>query len=240
VSEIFSGIFTLNYVVSNVVWSLLLMILARILVWVRGKPLNVQRKTAFWIVSFLTTFVFISALSYAVKGPQSPELRGGFDSLTFTTLPENAAGILLVFHVGNLGTPTIVEDYSLTITPPGGSPVEGVPLFIPKALQIPVPSGSPEVFPFSIVCGKDALYRRTFDQPLTNGGLSRGILWYQVPGYSMREFANPTGTKFQMTFIDVRGKKYESEVIWGTVSKPSGYQPGLTIPKSEKPEEACD
>jgi hypothetical protein len=234
--------FTLNYVVSNLAWSLLMILLTKLYEWVRGKPFDVQRKKAFWIVSFLAIFTFISMLTYAVRGPQSPELQGGFDSITFTPLPDakNDAGILVVFHVSNVGTPSIVENYSLTITPPGGNPVEALPLLIPKTLSLPTAAGVDPIFPLSMVCGKDALYRKTADQPLTNGAMARGLLWYQVPGYTMQTFSNPTGTKFRLSFVDVRNHEYVREFTWGGISKPSGYMPGLALPKSKKPEQACD
>ncbi len=244
-SDIFSGILTLNYLVSNLVWSIILTLLARAFEWVRGKPFDAQRRNFFWIICFLSIFVLISVLTYAVRGPGVPDLRGAFDSISFAVLPgnEKAVGLLLVFNVRNVGTPTIVDNYVLTVIPQDREPVEATGLFIPKLLSVPPAPGYSQTLPFPVVCGKDALYRKTGDQPLANGGLARGFLWYQVQGYTPENFKNPTGTKFRMTFRDVLNKKYVADFTWPAVTKSLGYAPGLIIPKTgktEKPEEACD
>lgn len=242
-SDLFYGMFTLKYVISNLVWTILLMIIARALEWVRGKPFETQRRASFWVVAFLGIFVVISILTYAAKGPTSPDLRGGFDALTITILPgspQNAVGVLVIFNVRNVGTPSIADNYSLTVTPPGRGPIEAVPLFIPKVLSVPPAPGTPQGLPFTIVCGKDALYRKTGEQPLAYGGVARGFLWYELEGYAPHNFSNPIGTNFRMTFTDVLNNKYAADFTWPSVPKSSGYLPGLIIPKSDKPEEACE
>jgi hypothetical protein len=240
--ETFSGIFTTKYLAENVAWSLLLIILARILEWARGKPFELRRRLIFWTASFIGIFVAISFLTNTIKNPGSPDVRGQFDALVFTILPgtQDGAGLLVMFDVRNVGTPTIVDNYGLTITPPGGSSIQTTLLFIPKVLYVP-PAPGTQPLPFPVVCGKDALYRKTGDQPLANGGLARGFLWFQVPGYTSESFKNPTGFKFRMIFKDVLNNDYTADMTWPAVSGPVGvYTPGLAFPRSEKPENNCE
>jgi len=238
--DLFGGMFTARWIFQNVAWSLLVTFVLWIFEKVRGKQLEAQRKILFWIVSFVGIFLVVSILTYAGKGIAAPDLKGSFDQVTFTTLePGHATGILVLFEVRNNGAPSIVDNFALTVSTPERGPTTAQPVFIPKALALP-PSPGTSALPIPLVCGKDALYRKTGEQPLITGGLARGYLFYQLPGYNPENVSNPTGTQFSMTFTDVTGKRYESKWVWPAVTIPIGYLPGASLPKSEKPEEACD
>jgi hypothetical protein len=240
--DVLSGMFTLNYLIPNLIWTFLTMIVGYALRWAMGKPLEVRRKGWFMLISFASIFLLISILSYSVKGPASPVLRGGIDQISVTFVPNNpnSAGILMIFHVRNIGTPSIVENYSLDVTPSGwNTNVHGTMIFIPKIVMITPTPDTPQAFISPFICGKEALYRKT-SEPLANGSQQRGYLWYELPGLSTQSLKNPAGTKFHMTFSDVLGKTYTADFSWPAVSTPPGYMPGISVPNTSNPEEACN
>jgi hypothetical protein len=194
-------------------------------------------------MSAIGIFLIISILSYSIKGPGVPALTGAFDEVSVTSITDkpNDAGILVVFHVRNVGTPSIVSNYSLTVTPAGWqSEIPGTIMFIPKVLQIPPTPNTPQVFVVPFVCGKDALYRKTTEQPLVYGAQETGVLLFDVPGVAAQSLANPTGTKFHMAFSDVLGKTYGADFTWPAVPLPTGYVPGTGVPNTANPDEACN
>jgi hypothetical protein len=243
VPEIMADMFTAKFVIENIAWTIALMLFLRAFEWARGKPIEAKRRGAFWFVCSVGAFLVISLLTSVAKGPSSPDLRGGFDEATVTILPgkPNSSGLLLVFHVRNVGVPSIVEGYQLSVTPAGWTTdIIGTELFIPKVLQLPPSANTPQVFMNPFICGKDALYRKT-TEPLAYGTQQRGYLFYELPGIPPNNFSNPAGTKFRMTFSDVLGKKYTSDWTWPAVSMPTGYMPGISVPNTpNNPDEACN
>jgi len=222
----------------------MLMFVARVWEWTRGRPIEAKRKGLFWIFSGLAVFLLISALHHAEKGgPTSPDLRGGIDQIGVTAMPDkpSTAAILLVFHVRNVGTPSIVDNYKLTVTLPGwASPIQGIGLFIPKILKTPTEPGvPPPVSGPPFVCGKDALYLKTAEQPLAYGSQERGYLWFELPGVSFASLKNPAGAQFHITFDDVLGKTYAADFSWPSVPIPLGYIPGILAPNGQSPEDVC-
>lgn len=224
------------------------MIIARSWEWARGKPFEVKRRTFFWLISYAAVFLLISMLTFAVRGPSTPDLKGGIDTITFTHVsddPNNrAVGVLLVVHILNTGTPSIVDNYQLFVTPAGNDwkPMAAQGLFIPRTLQVPPKTGTQQVvYPVPVVCGKDALYVKTTDQPLANGSQVRGILWFRLNGFGDQDVLNPAGTKFDLKFTDVTGKQYVASFTWPAFPMAvGGYIGGMNIPKSDNPEEACN
>ncbi len=247
--EFFSQQFSVSNILGVVMWAFILSLATRWWLWLKGTTLvGRKRELLFWVLVPFGFVVAMLALSFvtASRSPSAPELRGTFDQIVFTPVTgANEVGILIMFSVKNLGTPSVVDNYKLTVAPPGKEASNTTLVFLPKVLVVTPAAGvSPSAFPIPYVCGKDALYRKTIEQPLANGGMSRGYLWYQLNGYTAENFINPVGTQFQMTFTDVMGRVYAADFVWPAVTINGGYAPGTNIPKpvapGASPETACD
>lgn len=237
-ADILSTVFTLNFLVPNLVWSLLMAAVVKLFEFVRGQPISVKRRGLFWMATVVAAFVLLSGVTYTIRAPVRPDLRGGFDSVSFVNFgptPESqSTGVLVLFNVRNAGSPTIVQDWNLTVVPPGKETLRTVPTFIPKVLMLNPPA------PFPFVCGRDALYRKSAEEPIANGAMARGFLLFSISGYTLSNFASPVGTELVMTFTDVLGNSHRAKWTWPAVTEPLGYSPGMPVPTSDKPEQACE
>ena len=81
-------------------------------------------------------------------------------------------------------------------------------------------------FPYS---GHDALYEKTFQNPVAQGAEVRGILLYRVKGYATGDLDQP-GTEYKLSFTDIVGEAHIVDWKWPEHPLPMGHMAGLLSP----------
>ena len=104
---------------------------------------------------FLVLGIFFAGLQYVTSGtflgqakehqPQVPLLEGQIDGSYIGRFSQGtpSTAITLVVSIRNRGAPSIVEDWSLSVIPPGGTPLSATHYFIPETLTLEREHGSP-------------------------------------------------------------------------------------------------
>ncbi len=137
---------------------------------------------------------------------QRPWLRESLEWIGITKLdPINEPKkhtIAVLASIVNLGTPTVVKDYSLFIRVPG-KPIP-IPIFNPdiapaKIVTQPTIAGGKRF----VIFREDSLADKTAERPIPNGGSVKGFLFFSTDAISDEEFQNPK-IEFTVVFKDVR------------------------------------
>ena len=226
--ELLRNVFTWQEIASNIIWAFLLSgIFRAILKWLFRKTLEVREK-AYWSLVPLAVLVCLASLNYVAKGTQlRQDLRGEVDSWITGTNPEvpNATAILLVVSIRNLGIPTTVEKWSLSVALGGGETRKANIIFVPE--NITLEKGPGEVWVWS---GKDALYNKTVQEPIPTGGMVRGLLLFSLPNVRQENLMRP-GNQLTLTYSDVQGKSYTVSHGISGIEGGMMYYPGLQTPR---------
>ena len=174
-----------------------------------------------WAAYSLAAFLLLVSLRVILE--DAPELVGEIDHITVIGQGEGApVAIFIIANVRNLGAPTIVENWRLFVTVPGGAGRQvNTPKLLPDEFQL---SGKPFL-------GEDALYDKGLAQPIATNGMVRGLLLYEAPiGIPYDNLIMP-GTIYELVFQDVFETSYSVSWPFSEVRTPVEYRPGLTRPR---------
>lgn len=139
--------------------------------------------------------------------------------------------ILLVVTIRNSGLDSFIEWQDLTVQIGKDKPIETEGTLIPDRLRVHNVGLNDSVDYF----GKDALYKKTTDTPLTRGAMKRGLLLYRIKNVRIEALAQ-TGTKFHLTYSDVLEKQHSADYIWpAQTTSAYGYLPGIDMDYHEPP-----
>jgi hypothetical protein len=119
---------------AEIIWSILLVIVPRVMMWIwkRRPP---RGELLYYVIAIPCALILLSALTFATRGVGfTPDLRAHilFASLlpqnkVPSYLPHSGAIGMMIVHISNLGTPTSVDDYSVTAEADGQT-FTGLPL----------------------------------------------------------------------------------------------------------------
>ena len=216
------------------------LISALIAVWLRYmKKLDIP-DTAFWVISgiCLAGALFfawrdehqaLSRVQRELEDLRNPQLVGAFQGSAIGLIAEhhNDSIITVFVQVTNLGAPSIVSEWKLSIALPG----EKDPRL---ALPVAQPSGTitleREEGPPVILSGEDDLADKTSQEPIPKGGARVGVLIFLlegIPGTTLRA----KQITLILTFKDVVGREYR--ILHERTGIPGSppYVPGLKKPK---------
>lgn len=229
-SDFFSVQFSVSNSIGQIIWALIFLLCGRAMTWVfHGSFGNKAKEIVFWIVGFISILLVLSLItSSPMTGPytKEPKLRGDIDQVLIgqSRDEKKEPGIILIVSVRNVGAPTAVEGWSLSVTPLGGASFVMEHMAIPETLTIFSDKGEDTV----ILYGQNALYNKTLS-PIPTGGMQRGILWYRFPQGIDKDMLTRTGTKFAVFCSDILGKQYTIEGTWKGKTNPIRYSPGLLM-----------
>jgi hypothetical protein len=210
------------------IWSLVLTAVARGLAWLFGMQLDsFKRNLAFCGLMFISIFLVLSfvALNQVIGHQRSaPELKGQIDwtaigSQAFS--PNPPITITLIASIRNLGMPSIVERWSLSVILPSGRTFPTRHVRVPEELPLQREGASP-----IIIYGVDALYDKTESTPIMTGGMQRGVLLFTLEGVDLHTISQPD-TKLLLSYQDVLGKVYSTEKELGSQLREPLYFPGI-------------
>jgi len=212
--------------------------------WAFGLLKTTRQNIAFWLTVPLT--LSAAALLWVGSGPVSPtpHLLGGIDAVEvfqsnqcITPLPypnsdPDDVYMLIAANVRNSGSPSIADNWSLAIN----SLTKGS--IIPEGLQLPdaaalefIDPKTKQQFSYS---GHDALYEKTFQNPVPQGSVVRGILLYRVKGYTTDDLDHP-GTSYELSFTDILNRTQTIDWKWPETNRPIGHLAGLLSPNIPLP-----
>jgi hypothetical protein len=234
--QFFSEQFSWPHIPGQLMWALLLTLGGFIWGWVRRGPLMGRaRAIGLWVTSFFLVFLVVAFLTSLRRGPDAharkPDLRGQIDLVGIgqAPIPPRSTMLTLVVSIRNLGAPSIVDQWALSVVPAGGSmsPAEVFPL--PEGPIALERRGSPP----TTFEGKDVLYRKVETVPIPQNSKARGLLAFVVNVPSDAVFQ--PGTKYRLSFQDVYGTTYSTEYVIAGKALPEGrfIFPGLSAPQNK-------
>lgn len=159
------------------------------------------------------------------KRKNSPLLTGRIEQIAIGTdgnLPEKNTTITMVMSIGNQGTPSIAENWTVLVEMPNG-PIELSLPYVPGGKTLLDDNGKP----LARFTAADLIFNKTETVPIPTGSRVRGIVFCSLRGYSRDEFmqADP---RLTVRFHDVTGKLCEAVYVPGTgQSTRPGYFPGI-------------
>jgi hypothetical protein len=130
--------------------------------------------------------------------------------------------MFIQLSIKNLGPPTIVEGYRLSIAGGGVDVTDAVPSTIPEKFTITRPEASPWIF-----YGKDAIYEKTA-RPIEQGAMEIGWLRYELP--VPINSLDSRKMKWTIKFHDIRNRQYVATGVPGDLGTVPRYYPGSSTP----------
>lgn len=227
VNDFFTDFFTWREFLTQVAWAALLTVAIRAIVWLARKSLA-NRELSFWLIVPMSILIFLSALSHVSTGRQlESNLKGEIDSLMSGTSAErpNSTAILLVVNISNLGMPTTVGRWSLSVFLGEEESRPARIIFVPENITLSRTPGETWVW-----SGSDALYNKTAESPIPTGGTVRGILMFDLPKVRHENFMR-AGNVVILSYFDVQGKQYSISRRLSATEGEMMYYPGLKPPR---------
>jgi hypothetical protein len=223
--EFFSTQFSLQNLLIQLMWAYITTAFIRLLAWLFRVSLQGQhRELAFWFVVPGSLLVLTLFLTQATGHTKAPWLTGHIDAAAVGG-PDAAAGatVTLIASVRNLGAPSVVEGWSLSVELPTRQTFSGQPFHVPERVTLHHEGGATVS-----ISGEDALANKTVPTPLQTGGMQRGVLLFRFDQLARQSISQP-GTKLILYYHDVTGKRYSTEAALGAIQKNFSYFPGLRI-----------
>ena len=227
--DILAGVLTWQNFISNLIWSILLTIGLRLVLWLFKKTV---RDKYFWIIVPLFVLVLLFAANYITGGRSrlnEPHITGTLDGINLAPVPDsNNTTLLMIATIYNSGAPSFADGYRLTIKVPGmANDIIAAPQVLPERMTLKNEDGSSATY-----YGEDALYNKTTATPIPTGGMVRGILWFIVPNVNRDTIRQPD-TQFILSFTDALNEEHTVERRAGVFSGSAPlYIPGLKPPQS--------
>jgi hypothetical protein len=214
--------FSLGATFAQIIWALIMAGVGRIILWFfEVVPRRGER--VYWIAAPFTFLLAMAAFQYASwsLGPR-PDLRVSVVTANVAPVPNKPHNTLMVLEVVvlNAGTPSIVEEWGVSVGIGGQKPVQADLLNVPKVMHLSGEVGTNQYF------GEDALYKKTVEQPIPSGGRVAGILMCEIENVSPDIVRRP-GTQIILGYSDVRGQKYVFSVAMSGIEGAPRYLPGL-------------
>ena len=207
--------------------------------WARNKGKEIPAK---WYIRIAVLFAFVGCFmawedqyhaaqsAIAQIDQNSPKLAGEIQLYIAGVVPELQTAIMLLVRVSNVGSPSIVRDWALTVVLPSGKEIRARNIFIPITITMPTPKG------LRVFRQEDALYNKT-TTPIPNGGEQTGILLFEIPDLppksstTLPDELRESGAKVVLEFHDIKNKRYTcSKVVSGTPDSDIFYYPGTKPP----------
>ena len=152
-------------------------------------------------------------------------ISGSIDAINFST-PENDVEIFAILSVRNSGSPTILENWSISIKTINGNKYYGQNLTVPKVVILENPNGKEVEF-----TGQDAIYDKTIKKPISEGEMIRGLFLGGFKGID-EKILDHTGNEIYIKCSDINRKTYTfSYKLDGKRTNKWIYIPGLSSPK---------
>jgi hypothetical protein len=138
--------------------------------------------------------------------PEKPSLSGEIENLSLYPVPNNRRNlaISLVISVRNTGSPSIAQDWALSVTAPGRTdPGTLEPVHVNGMVEMPGTAG------MQVDLAKEDLVIKSKQNPIAKGAQLKGILTFVLPNASARELSNNHATLL-LQFKDNLGHSYQT------------------------------
>ena len=218
---------------AQLIWTALIMAAGRVALWMWNAA-PPRSESIYWIIGFPIALIVLSAFSQVIRNSERPKLIASIDRLhivpagQITHDPEYSRriGILMIVGLRNIGTPSIAENWKLSVIVAGSKQrieTKGVNLPANAAISVhDVVTGKAVVY-----AGADALYNKTVFTPIPAGSLVRGVLLFLIDGATEAVLTSP-GTRYHLDFADVLEKSYSVVFTWpAVINRDTGYIAGL-------------
>ncbi len=151
-----------------------------------------------------------------------PKLDGHIYAAWLSELDENSVEVLLLLTVRNQGAPSIARGWHLAVVALG--------MTQPSYGQLTHYAGAKGMVFYEPACNCDyileqkaALYLRVQEDPIPTGAERSGYVTFKLPGLR-KQMIDKQGTKFSLSFYDVRENRHEASLIYS-----GPHQPGIPI-----------
>jgi hypothetical protein len=135
---------------------------------------------------------------------ERPSLVARIDNVSMYPVPNHREdlAVSLVVAVGNSGTPSVVQDWSLEVTGPSRRvSLTAAPVHVNGMVEMPGSAGK------KVDIGKEDLALKTARAPIAKDTHVNGILTFVLPRTAESELAN-NGSGFTLHFKDSQGNSY--------------------------------
>jgi hypothetical protein len=149
-----------------------------------------------------------------IETVQPPNLEGAIGAVHIVGQPGiREVLILLAVSITNHGTPSIVDDYVLTIQQPGLSSIRTTAAGVatPFPMQREPQNGVPG--PTLVLCPSDSLWEKTL-RGVGVGGQARGYLAFYAENINSVDLQRAAGTTYVLAFSDVNRQRYQATFTW--------------------------
>lgn len=205
----FETYFGFQPTLAEIIWTILLAVIPRALMWA-WKKRPPRGEGLYYLIALPSALILLSALRFATRGTGfAPDVRATIKSIAVLpegepssdpSLANKGALALMIVHVNNLGTPTIVSSYHATATYEGEK-FEGHPITWGHSMS-----------------GTQGDYRLTFDEssslfsktrrPIATGDSVAGVLLIEFPNVAPSSINRPN-TSYCLHFEDAAAHWYE-------------------------------
>jgi hypothetical protein len=201
---------------AHVFWSVIILAVARVFVWIWKKRFDRKRELAFWatgIVGLSTLFIYASNLArwspekYPDFRPRILFINIGDTSNHTNSLGQEQVCVFVGLTIHNRGAQSVIRDWALDIETSTSGKLAAKLLPAPlKDLHIISQRGQPDIVLPKGLC----LAEKCRHDPLERGKMVEGYLQFLVPNVDRALLQNP-GTKYKLTFSDTEDRVYSLE-----------------------------
>ena len=138
--------------------------------------------------------------------PEKPSLSGEIENLSLYPVPNNRRNlaISLVVSVRNTGSPSIAQDWTLSVTAPGRTDLGNLePVHVNGVVEMPGTAG------MQVDLAKEDLAIKSKQNPVAKGAQLKGILTFVLPNASARELSKNKAALL-LQFKDNQGRSYQT------------------------------
>lgn len=138
--------------------------------------------------------------------PEKPSLSGEIENLSLYPVPNTrrSLAISLVVSVRNTGSPTIAQDWTMSVTAPGRNDLGTLePVHVNGIVEMPGTAG------MQVDLATEDLVIKSKQNPIAKGAQLKGILTFVLPNVSARELSNNHATLL-LQFKDNQGRSYKT------------------------------
>jgi hypothetical protein len=165
---------------------------------------------AFLLVSFFSVWYGMRPGLYA-----EIELRAAGENQT-----NHLSSVVMVVEVQNTGTPISIRSWLLKVMTPDGKQHDGISDKISVPITVVVHKYT------RTYSAADALYEKSFREPIQQGKIITGVLLYSFHDVSQQDLDNER-TRYILTFLDMNGASHKAiDLAKDLTDHPKDY-PGL-------------
>lgn len=229
-----AGELTFANLASNSMWTLIFVALGRLAMWVF--QITPRSEVSYWLAAPVVILALLVAASSFVRPNTTPRLSTQIEKMTLGEYTistkegvqtQQGAFFALVLTIKNIGAPTAVTSYNVSIKLSTGTELKGERTELPD-MTIPYKDGTSEK-----LWAADSILLKTF-APISTGAIAQGIAFFTFPGITPELLRSAPDAILTLSFVDNWGKQWLVQrplgIIGGTAAKPIGF-PGLTKAK---------